>query len=216
MESILNRLQKTQTPYYIRADKPASFDLGKAKVYFPSESFYENAYLNLMATGDTVALHEPTLPMHRNFTLSFDVSDLPSQQRKQSFIARLDAKDRLQYVRTYKRGNTFSTRQRELGRYTLAMDTVPPKIQPKNFKPRQWLTNYRYLSLRISDDLSGISDYVARLNGKWILMEYEPKTRTITYTFDDRIGEERQCELEVMVTDNSGNSSTYTATIFRR
>lgn len=215
-EAILNRLQNTQTPYYIRADKPASFELGKAKVYFPSESFYENAYLNLTATGDTVAVHEPTLPLHRNFTLSFDVSDLPSEQRRQSFIARLDAVDHLQYVRTYKRGNTFSTRQRELGRYTLAMDTVPPKIKPKNFKPRQWLTNYRYLSLRISDDLSGISDYVARLNGKWILMEYEPKTRTITYNFDDQIGDDRQCELEVVVTDNSGNTSKYTATIFRR
>ena len=47
-------------------------------------------------------------------------------------------------------------------------------------------------------------------------MEYEPKTRTLTYNFDDRIGDARQCELEVVVTDNAGNSSQYTATVFRR
>ncbi len=89
-------------------------------------------------------------------------------------------------------------------------------MQSRNFKEGQWLTNYRYLSLRISDDSSGIGSYSAWLNGRWILMEYEPKTQTLTYNFDDRILGERQCELEVEVTDNVGNQTRYSTRFFRR
>ncbi|MBC2840019.1 M23 family metallopeptidase [Robiginitalea sp. SC105] len=205
-----------RTPYYIRAEKPASFDLEGAQVFFPAGSFYDNMFLELERVGDTVKLHDPTVPMHRNFTLSFDVSGIPEMQRRRMFIARLDARDNPQFCQTYKRGNTFSMRSRELGRFTLASDSIAPTIRPRNFKHRQWLTNYRYLSLTIADDLSGIASYSATLNGQWILMEYEPKNQTITYNFDDRIGDARECELEVEVTDNAGNTSRYSATFFRR
>ena len=78
------------------------------------------------------------------------------------------------------------------------------------------MSNYSYLSLNISDDLSGIDTYSATLNGEWILMEYEPKTNTITYNFDDKILNTNECELKVTVTDNVGNSNTFTSTFFRK
>jgi hypothetical protein len=93
---------------------------------------------------------------------------------------------------------------------------VPPVVRPKNFKEKQWLTNYRYLSLHISDNLSGIYNYSATLNGKWILMEYEPKTQTLTYNFDDKIDNERQCNLEVEVVDNVGNTENFSIQFFKR
>ena len=93
---------------------------------------------------------------------------------------------------------------------------MPPKIRPKNFKEKQWLNNYKYLSLRISDDLSGIDTYSATLNGEWILMEYEPKTNTLTYNFDDKILDQKQCELEVIVTDNVGNTTTHITSFYRK
>ncbi|MEJ2163001.1 MAG: M23 family metallopeptidase [Robiginitalea sp.] len=207
---------KESSPYYAYAEKPSSFELGKAQVYFPAGSLYEDSYINLSADSLTVQLHDPTLALHRNFTLSYDVSHLPDQGREKFFIARLDDDDRPQFERTYRRGNTFTMRSRTLGRFTLAKDTVAPVVRPKNFKEKQWLTNYRYLSLHISDDLSGIASYTAQLNGRWILMEYEPKTRTLTYNFDDRILNERQCELVVEVTDNVGNSTEFRANFFRR
>ena len=213
---VLQAAEALKTPYYVHADKPASFDLGRAQVYFPAGSFYGDTYLDLSSDSLMVKLHEPSIPMHRNFTLSFDVSHLKPSERGQYFIARLDEDDRPQFQRTYRRGQAFTARSRNLGRYTLARDTVPPSVRPRNFKDKQWLTNYRYLSLRISDDLSGIASYSAKLNGKWILMEYEPKNKTLTYNFDDRILGERQCTLEVEVTDNVGNTTTFQTQFFRR
>ena len=205
-----------KTPYFVFAGKPASFKLEGAQVYFPANSFYQDFYLNLESDTTFIRIHEPTIAVHRNFTLTFDVSHLPESGRERYFIARLDESDRPQFQKTFRRGDTFTARSRGLGRYTLALDTVPPVVRPKNFKAKQWLTNYRYLSLKISDDLSGISSYSATLNGRWILMEYEPKTRTLTYNFDDQIVGQQQCNLEVEVTDNVGNTEVFTIPFFKR
>ncbi|KPM31703.1 Peptidase M23 [Croceitalea dokdonensis DOKDO 023] len=204
------------TDHFIKASKPISFDLGGAKVYFPASTFYDDFFIDLKKGADTVQIHTPIVPAHRNFTITFDVSKYSKKERKQLFIARIAKKGRLSYNRTYKRENTFSTRTKTLGTYTLAKDTIAPKIQPKNFKPKEWLSNYKYLSLKIMDDLSGINTIDAYLNGEWILMEYEPKTNTITYNFDDRITNKTKCELKVVVTDNVGNSATFEDTFFRK
>ncbi|TKD62436.1 M23 family metallopeptidase [Flavobacterium sp. ASW18X] len=216
-EAIKSPKKVEKTDNYILANKPNSFDLGAAKVFFPENTFYNDFYIDLKKGKDTVGIHDNTVAAHRNFTISFDVSAFPAEERKQLFIARLKDSDQTpSYTKTYKRGNTFTARTRTFGTYTIAKDTTPPVITPKNFKAKQWLTNYRYLSLTIADDLSGINSYNATINGEWILMEYEPKTRTITYTFDDKIMDKTECNLKVTVTDNVGNTTTLEQTFFRK
>ncbi|WP_108246757.1 M23 family metallopeptidase [Muricauda brasiliensis] len=204
------------TENYLIAEKPNNFDLGAAKVYFPASTFYEDFFINLEKGNDTITIHDNSIAAHRNFTISFDPSKYAMEDRSQMFIAHLDSRMRPSYSKTYKRDGAFTTRTRTLGTYTLVKDSVAPQIRPKNFKEKQWLSNYSYLSLTITDDLSGIDSYSATLNGKWILMEYEPKTNTITYNFDDNIANETECELKVTVTDNVGNSNTYTGSFFRK
>ncbi|WP_435622940.1 M23 family metallopeptidase [Flagellimonas sp.] len=211
---ILKRDNTTEN--FVIASKPNNYDIGAAKVYFPANTFYEDFYINLEKGSDTVTIHDNSIAAHRNFTISFDASPYSSSERKQMFIARLDDKNNPKYQRTYKRDNSFTTRTRIFGKYTLAKDTVPPTVQPRNFKGKQWLSNYSYLSLKIEDDISGIYSYRATLNGEWILMEYEPKLNTITYNFDDNILDETQCDLKVVVTDNVGNTTTFEQTFFRK
>ncbi|WP_420602365.1 M23 family metallopeptidase [Flagellimonas sp.] len=204
------------TDDFILADKPNNFDLGAAKVYFPANTFYKDFYIDLEKGSDTVKIHDNSVAAHRNFTISFDATKYSQTEKKQLFIARLDERRQPRHAKTYKRDGSFTTRTRTLGTYTLAKDTVAPTIKSRNFKEKQWLSNYSYLSLEISDDLSGINSYSATINGDWILMEYEPKTRTITYNFDDKILDKTQCDLKVVVTDNVGNSSTFESTFFRK
>ncbi len=215
-EELKNIKSNTKTDEYLIAKKNNNYDLGAAKVYFPANTFYEDFYIDLKKGSDTVAIHNNRVPAHRNFTITFDVTKYGKEERKQLFIARLDKKGRPSHASTYKRGNTFTTRTRNLGRYTLVKDTIAPKISPKNFKEKQWLNNYSYLSIRISDDLSGVKTYSATLNGDWILMEYEPKTNTLTYNFDDNILDKTQCNLKITVTDNVGNSTIKDYTFYRK
>ena len=211
-----NKKIVNKTDNYVIAKKPNNFDLDGAKVYFPTNTFYEDFYIDLKKGKDTVTIHTNTVPAHRNFTITFDVSKYSKEERKQLFIARLDSKLRPNHVNTYKRGNEFTTRTRNLGTYTLAKDTVAPTIRTKNFKEKQWLNNYKYLSVQIADDLSGVDKYAATLNGEWILMEYEPKRNTLTYNFDDKIADQTQCVLEVTVTDNVGNTNTLSTSFYRK
>lgn len=208
--------QEERTTNHLLAKRPNNYDLGAAKVYFPANTFYEDFYIDLRKGTDTVTIHNNSVPAHRNFTISFDASRFGTEELDKMFIARLDHRLRPNYTPTYRRDNTFTSRTRNLGTYTLAKDTVAPVIKRKNFKDRQWLTNYRYLSLTIMDDLSGVDSYTATLNGEWILMEYEAKTNTITYNFEDKAFEGPQYDLKVVVTDNVGNTSTFTSTFYRK
>ena len=208
--------QNTRTDYFVSANKPNNYDLDGAQVYFPANTFYDDFYIDLKKGKDTVTIHTNTVPAHRNFTITFDASKYSEEEQKQLFIARLDKRLRPSHLSTYKRAGIFTARTRNLGTYTLAKDTVAPKIRTKNFKEKQWLNNYKYLSVYISDDLSGINTYSATLNGEWVLMEYEPKNNTLTYNFDDKILDKKQCVLKVTVADNVGNENTFSTSFFRK
>lgn len=208
--------EEDKTDNYVVAKKPNNYSIGIAKVYFPSNTFYENFYMNLENQNDTITIHNNKVPAHRNFTITFDASKYSKEEQKQLFIAKLYKKSNPSHVTTYKRGNTFTTRTKYLGTYALAKDSIAPKITPKNFKEKQWLTNYKYLAVKITDDLSGINTYSATLNGEWILMEYESKKNTLTYNFDDKIINKKQCELKILVTDNVGNKRELITNFYRK
>ncbi|MGS2740111.1 M23 family metallopeptidase [Sinomicrobium sp. M5D2P17] len=213
---IVHKKEKKITPNYLRTNRDNIYATGNITVFFPSHTFYNDLYFDLRDNGDgTYEIHNDEVPLQRNFTLSFDVSDYPQKERKQLFIAHLDRRKRPSYETTYKRGDTFSTHTRNLGTFTLEKDTTAPRIVPVNFKEGQWLSNYHYLKIKISDDLSGIASYQATINGRWILMEYEPKNNTLTYDFNDVSFDNGKHQMELSVTDNVGNSSTFNATFYR-
>ncbi len=199
------------------ASRDNIYNVGSTTVYFPAHTFYEDFYINLSHTADSiVSIHQKTVPVHKKYTLTFDVSKYSSEEKKQLFIAYLNYKNIPIHQKTYKKDNTFATKTRNLGNFTLVKDSVPPTIVAKNFTDKKWLSNYKYLKLIITDDLSGIKKYTATINDKWILMEYEPKTNTLTYNFNDIDFTETQHNLKVIVTDNVGNSTTFTSTFFRK
>ncbi len=65
---------------------------------------------------------------------------------------------------------TISTKY--LGSYTILEDTINPTIKPVQVDRKK-------VSFKIYDDLSGIKEFNASLNGDWILMHYDPKRRFI-------------------------------------
>ena len=103
-----------------------------------------------------------------------------------------------------------------MGDFTLARDSVAPKISPFNFRTNQWLSNFKFIEVKISDDFSGIKSYKGSINGQWALFEYEPKRKLLTYDFSDKVFEEAKHELKLEVEDNVGNRSIYKTIFFRK
>ncbi|WP_224484787.1 M23 family metallopeptidase [Robertkochia aurantiaca] len=211
---IAHKEEQVRTPYFVKADRDNIFDIGDARVYFPSNSLYFDTFLDLKQNGDQYTIHDSSVPIKNSYTLSITANDIPGDDPDKYFIAGVDNHGRLSYNRTYRKEKIYTTRTKAQGTFTLAKDTVSPSVRPMNFRDEQYLSNFRYLKLRIEDDLSGINTYNAWINGEWVLMEYEYKDQSITFNFDDLKTEEKKCELKVEVTDNVGNSTIFNSTFY--
>ena len=126
---------------------------------------YNDTFLDINFSDDVVTVHRDEIPLHKNFTIGFDVSDLSEEDKAKTFIARVSDNGRLNYSTTYKKENRFTTGTRTFGNYQLAQDTNAPSIRPVNFYDGQWISGNENLKVKISDDLSGIQDFRATVNG---------------------------------------------------
>lgn len=207
----------TKTKTYIFAEQPTNLNEKNVNVFIPANSLYEDAFIDFKVSNDTIYLHKDIIPLQKNVTIQYDVSNYKSSERDKLYIAELIGyRNYPSYLHTKRRDHILSASSNALGTYALVMDTQGPKISPINFQDKKWLSNYRYLKFKITDDLSGISNYRATINGKWILMEYEYKTNTLTFDFNDNVVSDTENKLKLVVTDNVGNSSTFEATFFRK
>ncbi len=209
--------EKKVTQDYIVSDQATNLNGGNISVYFPKNTFYDDFHIDFNVTNDTLTLHKPIIPLKKYFTISYDISKYNKEDINQLYIAELKGWNNFpSYSSTKRKGDVLSTRTKDLGTYVLATDTDDPTIRPINFKNGSWLSKYRFLKLKIDDKTTGISNYRATVNGKWILMEYDYKTNTLTHDFNDGIITETKNNLKVIVTDNVGNNTTFESTFYRK
>ena len=181
----------------------------------PENAFYNNFYMIFEVSNDIVTLHDDSVPVHKNITLTFnDVVGLTEEQLSKTYIATLDGY-KLDYNKTYRKGNSFSVKTKSLGKYKLAQDTTPPRIYNVNFVEGKKLTDQKTISVSVTDLHSDIDTYNGYLNGKWILMEYDYKTKKLIHNLDDKIYVEGRNDLKIVVTDNLQNSTTFESYFFR-
>lgn len=205
------------SPYFINNNETTTLKKGKVLVTFNKNTFYDDFYLDFKVKNDTLFLHEDIIPTKKNFQISFDVSSYSDADKRKLYIAKLIGHNKFPaYSKTKRKDNVLTTYSRTLGTFALATDTENPTITPINFKKGQWLSNFRFLKIKIDDSLSGISNYRATVNGKWILMEYDYKTKTLTHDFNDGLISETKNNLKLIVTDNVGNSATFESMFYRK
>jgi len=215
-DSILVRKTEIVTPYKINSALFNEFSKDGVTVAFPKNTFYNDLWLDFDVSESIAKVHESTVPIHNNYTITFDVSKYSDIEKQQLYIASINKKGRTSYESTVKKDSTFYASTKRLGKFTLLYDREAPTIQLHNFKDNQWLTNHEKLQVKIFDYKSGINTYRAEINGQWILMEYDVATGLLTYNFKDKVFADSKHELKVVVTDNVGNSNTLTATFFRK
>jgi len=205
------------TNHYIYADQSTTLKENNVSVYIPKDTFYDDFFMDFSVENDTLTLHNPTVPAKKYITMTFDISNYSQEDKDKLFIAKITGYNKkLAYTSTTKKGNAISSRTKNLGMYTIASDIENPKITPLNFKDGDWLSKYRYLKIKIKDNISGIKNYRATINGKWILMEYDAKKNILTHDFNDNVISETKNNLKVIVTDNVGNNSTFETVFYRK
>lgn len=209
--------EDTSTPFYIYTSQDHHLEDGRISVSIPRNTFYDDFFIDFNVSNDTLMLHKDIIPAKRYFDINFDISDYKTEDLNKLYIAKLVGwNDYPLYSKTRRKGNILTTSTRNLGKYALATDSIPPTIKAVNFSEGKWLSKYRFLKIKIQDKESGISNYRATINGKWILTEYDYKTKMLTYDFNDAVINETKNNLKLIVTDNVGNNSTFEIMFYRK
>jgi hypothetical protein len=194
--------------YVVKSSKDCFFEKDKCSVFFPAGTFYDDFNLNFDVKNNILTVHDDTVPAHTNFTITMENDSYPVDLKDKVFIGRIEG-GKVSYNTTRQKNNVYEIRVKTLGHYKLVIDTIPPVIAIAKSIEGKRLDNQKLLQVSISDSLSGIKSYNGYLNGKWILMEYDNKTRLLTHDFSDGIVAEGDNELKVVVVDNVGNSSIF-------
>ncbi|MBD3582781.1 M23 family metallopeptidase [Flavobacterium selenitireducens] len=194
--------------YLVSATRDTNLEKGGFSVFVPAKSFYEDTFVNFEVDGNVMTFGNDDIPVHSSFNVTIDDRSIAEQDREKTFVASVNG-SRLGYNSTKRKGSTFSTYTKNMGAFKLAKDVDAPKItSPKKIEGK--LVKEGSISFTISDALSGIKDYKGYLNGKWVLFEFDYKSRRITHWFStsDHAVDGRN-DLKLVVTDNVGNSAIF-------
>ena len=214
--NLLFEPQQDTTNYYVDRKKFTKFHLNKVSVAFPKNTFYDNLYLDLKQEDNIVHIHNATVPLNRNFTLTFDVTSYTKEEKEKLYIANLEYPKYSRYQYTRKKDSTFFTTSKTLGKYTLLLDNEEPKVDILYFKNEQWISNFKTIKVKINDEGSGIKDWKATLDGTWILMEYNHKKKILTYNFSDKKLVGSKHIFKLVVSDNVGNTNSVSRTFYKK
>jgi hypothetical protein len=187
----------------------------------PSNALYEDLDFLYSVTDPLRAsyapvhiLHNRETPVHTWCDLSIRTANVPAKLQGKTVVARIDGPGEYTSAGGTWEGGWMKCRIREFGSYTVLTDTLAPVIRPVNISQGKNISKQGTISLKISDDLSGIKSYRGTLNGKWILMDYDAKRDMLTYKYDDRIRPGKNA-FRLVVFDNVGNRSEYDASLTR-
>ena len=188
----------------------------------PKNAFYESTNLNFKYKLDTLIIEKFTKAPKKGLNLEFFLpKNLDSVYLRQTCIGKLNInkkgkRDKIKYVFGNQKGNLIYAKSISGGKYFLTKDTISPSIKPMNFRNEKWVTNLSTLRIKVDDEFSGIKKYRASINGKWILMEHEPKRKLLFFEFDDLKFSKTELKLNLHVEDMVGNVNEFEATIYRK
>lgn len=181
------------------------------RLTIPKGNLYDDLYFRYSVKEDSAALgathilHNKSVAFHKSAKLSLRLQTDTLDNKQQYGIVRLQNGRRSWTGGVYRNG-WVDADIKEMGSYTLGQDLVPPTITPLN--PATWVSQ-QAITLRLSDNLSGVQTYRGEIDGQYVLFEMNSKS-VITYHFDKERLARGKHTLKLIVTDACGNQSTYT------
>ena len=189
----------------IDCNKDFSFENENLKILIPQKSLYTDCIFSLKKnqksknhTEYTIMSHD--IPLHKSFQLSIK-PDKGINQSEKLIMVQINNKDSLFITSKWKNGEIVGNPS-SFGVFTLTKDEEKPKIEALNF--RRDLSKTPSIRFKISDNLSGINEYFAEIDGKWILMEYDAKNQLIEHNFINK-PDGKHHKLYIKVSDKNGN-----------
>ena len=183
------------------------------QVVIPKGMLYEDAYLNYTTRADsgdialTYRLHDTNIPLHSYCDMSIALRRMPVEDSTKYYVAGVNRRGKKYYVGGSYEDGRMKVRIRELGTYTVDVDTLPPTLTPVN--PKSWGRTGRIV-LKPRDRETGIASYRGTIDGHYALFG-KPNSingNLVCELKHARIEKGKTHRLEMTVTDRCGNRTT--------
>jgi hypothetical protein len=170
------------------------------EVHFPCGALADTSYLDFSAKSTHFYIGNVYEPLIWDAEIKYNHRKNAINDLQKAYIQSEKSKYMLQNLND----STFSLKVSHLNNFKIVRDDLPPLVRLVRKTPQK-------LVFQISDFGSGIADFKAYLNGKFILMEYESKNALI-WT-DPLTTETLSGEFELKVFDKVGNVQSYKMTL---
>ena len=176
------------------------------ELVIPKGMLYEDVDLNCKVIADSLnisfdyQLHDRPVPLHAGCSLMIGVRNYPIPDMTKYYVVR-KYKGRKASAGGYFEEGFMHANIRELGTYSVALDTVAPRIVPLN-RPQWKGGNIRF---KIRDAETGIKDYKVYIDGTFVLFKFSSKNAVLSCMHPSRIKKGMKHRMEVVITDYCGN-----------
>lgn len=187
----------------VPSDQKFNWEAEDIKMSFPTYSLFDTTYIHyqkrIADNGSEIFDLDNATTALRQFATVY-LTPKGSYDFEKSGVYGISSNGKLSYVGGEWEGKELVFKTRDLVPFTIATDSVPPVIVKKSSYPGS-------VKFKISDDMSGIQSIEAKLDGRWVLMNFDPKSGYIWS--DDKVSIKGQFSLSVK--DNANNETLFEA-----
>jgi hypothetical protein len=198
-------------------------------IRIPANTLYQDVKFKYTVENDTLFLSPKitilkSAPAKQNYTLALKMMPLPLELQAKAIIVKINKNGSLSCRNGLCGGGFIKTTLRDFGTFAVTLDVVAPVITPLNFKNDSIPASVNIIKIKATDELSGIKSYVATIDGRWVLVEYDAKNDLFIID-TDKYKRDRNAQVVKLsagnhkftftVKDNKDNVSKINATIYR-
>ncbi|MFI5161595.1 MAG: M23 family metallopeptidase [Sphingobacteriales bacterium] len=194
-------------------DKQNEFSNDKIKVIIPPGNLYDDIYFTYSTLPEKKGTFSEVHRLHNRFTPINDTIQV--WIKPDNSIGNLTSKavivnsDGICEPSIYEDGYV-KCQARTFGDYYVKVDIEPPVIHPLNIHVGANMAKMQRIAFKIGDNMSGVKTYSGKIDGEWVLMYWDYKSKVLSYKFDGTITHGKHI-FELTVTDNKDNVAHYKA-----
>ena len=199
--------------YALKWDKVNYLQEPGLELVIPKGMLYDNVLLNYSVRADsgdiafTYQLNDTRIPMHDACDLRIGLRRRPVEDMTKYYVAGVTARGGKYRIGGKYEDGVMKVRIRDLGTYTVAVDTVPPVITPVN--QAQWGRTGKII-FKAKDKETGINTYRGTIDGKYALFgKPNSISGNLVCELDlKHVEKGGKHVVEMTVTDGCGNCTT--------
>jgi len=189
-------------------EKGLHFSLPPNALYVDTRIQYRDSAAPAKAYAALHQIQNEQTPLQLAGTLTIDVTkDVAPGKTSKLLVVQMRGGKPSPQGGTYANG-AVTTQVKTLGAFTVMLDTTPPVLIPLDL--REDMKGRSGFRIKVGDNLSGLDQWKATLDGQWILLEYDPKKAELEHRFDIHSDLPGTHELRVEAIDERGNRSSLT------